>query len=63
MTIQLEHEWSVGALIDTGGFGRVYAASSAAFDGDFVAKFIPKSRRPSASCCSSILARRATWSG
>jgi serine/threonine protein kinase len=42
MTIQLEHEWSVGALIDTGGFGRVYAASSAAFDGDFVATFIPK---------------------
>ena len=40
--IKLNHEWDVGDLLDGGGFGRVYSASSAV-RADAVAKFVPKS--------------------
>ena len=41
--ITLEHEWVLGDLIGRGGFSRVYEARSPEIEGDYAAKFIPKS--------------------
>ena len=42
VNVQLRLEWSIEGRIGEGGFGRVFAASSPDFDGDAVAKFVPK---------------------
>ena len=40
--IRLHYEWTLGELLDGGGFGRVYEASSPEVDRAAVAKLIPK---------------------
>jgi eukaryotic-like serine/threonine-protein kinase len=40
--IQLQYQWTLGELLDGGGFGRVYLASSPDIDARVVAKLIPK---------------------
>ena len=41
LTLQLVQKWTVGAKLDSGGFGQVYLASNAATP-DAVVKFVPK---------------------
>ena len=42
IVIRLEHDWTLGELLDGGGFGRVYVATSPDVDTPAVAKLVPK---------------------
>lgn len=42
IVIRLHHEWTLGELVDGGGFGRVYLGTSPDVDTPTVAKLVPK---------------------